>query len=180
MRRQTMTVQTLRRSALKIDTADIGIGASAETVRSGYLELTSMLDRLHRRYLDVVRVELESMGINNINPSQALMLVGIGDEDIPVRDLIHRKGYQASTVSYNVKKLSEYGYLEQERAAHDRRSVRLRLSPKGREIVSRLRELEARHMEFTSGRGELLRGMENATATLRQLDQIWAEYITFG
>ena len=120
------------------------------------------------------------MGINNINPSQALMLVGIGDEDIPVRDLIHRKGYQASTVSYNVKKLSEYGYLEQERAAHDRRSVRLRLSPKGRDIVSRLRDLEARHMEFTNGRGELVRGMEDANVTLRQLDQIWAEYITFG
>lgn len=176
-----MTVQTLRRSALKIDSADIAVGnGSAEDIRASYMELTAMLDRLHRRYLDVVRVELESMGINNINPSQALMLVGIGDEDIPVRDLIHRKGYQASTVSYNVKKLSEYGYLEQERAAHDRRSVRLRLSPKGRDVVSRLRDLEQRHMEFTNGRADLAKEMEAATSTLRQLDQIWAEYITFG
>jgi len=175
-----MTVQTLRRSALKIDTADIAVGVNAEDVRASYMELTAMLDRLHRRYLDVVRVELESMGINNINPSQALMLVGIGDEEIPVRDLIHRKGYQASTVSYNVKKLSEYGYIEQERAAHDRRSVRLRLSPKGRDVVARLRELEQRHMEFTNNRADIAKEMEAATATLRKIDQIWAEYITFG
>lgn len=175
-----MTVQTLRRSALKIDSADIGVGESAENVRESYMELTAMLDRLHRRYLDVVRVELESMGINNINPSQALMLVGIGEEEIPVRDLIHRKGYQASTVSYNVKKLSEFGYLEQERAAHDRRSVRLRLSEKGRELVARLHELEQRHIEFASGRGDFAAGMDKATQTLRQMDQIWAEYITFG
>lgn len=175
-----MTVQTLRRSVLKIDTADIATSAPSDTTRASYMELTAMLDRLHRRYLDVVRVELESMGINNINPSQALMLVGIGEEDIPVRDLIHRKGYQASTVSYNVKKLSEYGYLEQERAAHDRRSVRLRLSDKGREVVARLQELELRHMDFVGGRNDLSKDMEAATGALRQLDQIWAEYITFG
>lgn len=175
-----MTVQSLRRSLLTIDTDDAAQVQSKPGLKQGYAEFTAMLDRLHRRYLDVVRVELESMGINDINPSQALMLVGIGEEEIPVRDLVHRKGYQASTVSYNVKKLSEYGYLIQERAVHDRRSVRLRLSDRGREVVSQLKALEQRHVDLAADRPEFVANIATATAALRQLDQIWAEFITFG
>ena len=62
---------------------------------------------------------------------QALILFNIGDAEMTVGDLTHRGYYLGSNVSYNVKKLSETGYIAQERSAHDRRSVKVRLTPKG-------------------------------------------------
>ncbi len=88
-----------------------------------YIELTLLIERLHRRFLDVLRTELKRIGVRDINGVQALILANIGDEEIIIRDLVERGYYQGSNVSYNIKKLTDYGYLDQERAQHDKRSV---------------------------------------------------------
>ena len=85
-------------------------------VSHDYIELTLLIERLHRRFLDVLRIELKSIGVRDINGVQALMLTNIGDGEIIIRDLIERGYYQGSNVSYNIKKLTDYGYLSQERA----------------------------------------------------------------
>jgi DNA-binding MarR family transcriptional regulator len=48
-----------------------------------------------------------------------------------VGELTTRGAYLGSNVSYNVKKMVENGYLVQERSAHDRRSIHVRLTKKG-------------------------------------------------
>ena len=96
-----------------------------------YIDLTLLIERLHRRFLDVLRTELKRIGIRDINGVQALILANIGDDEIIIRDLIERGYYQGSNVSYNIKKLTDYGYLDQERALHDKRSITVKLTEKG-------------------------------------------------
>jgi len=59
-------------------------------VEQEYIELARMIERLHRRFLDVIRAELNRLGIKDINTVQALLLSNIGDGEIVMRDLIDR------------------------------------------------------------------------------------------
>jgi DNA-binding MarR family transcriptional regulator len=187
--------QTLRLSMPVTDVPDENLGeAAAESSLSTrsldaenvlnhtkyYGELTAMLERLHRRYLDVVRLGLESIGVNDINASQALILLNVGEGEVPIRDLVQRGYYLASSASYNIKKLVDYSYLEQARNQHDRRSVRLRLGPDGRKVVERLKELDIRLVDMAAVEPELLEQLDQATRTMRKLDRVWAEFVNFG
>lgn len=112
-----------------------------------YLELTRLIERLHRRYLDVLRTELKRAGIRDLNGVQALLLANIGVEEIAIRDLVERGYYQDSNVSYNIRKLTDLGYLDQERAAHDKRSVLVKLTKKGRGVVELVGKSEIRNAQ---------------------------------
>lgn len=145
-----------------------------------YVELTQLIERLHRRFLDVLRTELKRMGIRDLNGVQALLLANIGEEEIVIRDLIERGYYQGSNVSYNIKKLTDMGYLEPERAEHDRRSVTIKVTDKGLEVVKSVRELEARNAEQFIGQLGGDEKIGEAAATLRRLERTWADYIHYG
>ena len=145
-----------------------------------YLELTRLIERLHRRFLDVLRAELGRMGIKELNAVQALLLSNIGEEEIAIRDLVERGYYQGSNVSYNIKKLTDMGYLEQERSLHDRRSVTVRLTPKALDVVQRVRELEDINAAKVEVSGLAKANLESATMTLRQIERLWAEHIRYG
>lgn len=146
-------------------------------VKKEYLELTHLIERLHRRFLDVLRTELNRLGVRDINGVQALLLANIGEEEIIIRDLVERGYYQGSNVSYNIKKLVDFGYLDQQRTPHDKRSVSVKLTPKAIKIVDEIRRLEDRNAEhFTDNEKEL----PNVLESLRRLERVWADYINYG
>ena len=145
-----------------------------------YLELTRLIERLHRRFIDVLKTELNRIGVKNINGVQALLLTNIGEEEVVIRDLVERGYYLGSNVSYNIKKLTDLGYLDQERSSHDRRSVTLRLTEKALDVVRRMRELQSNNADAFSKRGAGPEDMEDVCETLRTLERTWADYINYG
>ena len=136
-----------------------------------YLESISLIERLHRQFLDVIKAELDALGIRDINNVQALILFNIGGEDLTVGELTQRGYYLGSNVSYNLKKMVEAGYIAQERSQHDRRSVRICLSPKGVDLWNRMNAMFQRHADQVGVDGEAL---GSANATLRELERFWA------
>src|SRR5437868_3669619 len=112
-----------------------------KAVKAGYLETLSLVERLHRQLLDVIKDELERRGELEVNSVQALMLFNIGDQELTAGELRTRGHYLGSNVSYNLKKLVELGYIHHERSDADRREVCIRLGEKGhaiRQIVAAL------------------------------------------
>ena len=63
-----------------------------------YLQVISLIERLHRQFLDVVKLELDSMRIHDLNNVQALLLFNIGDADISIGELMSRGYYLGSNV----------------------------------------------------------------------------------
>lgn len=110
-----------------------------------YYETVQLIERMHRHFLDVLKIELERMSVQDINNVQALILYNIGGDDLTVGELTVRGYYLGSNVSYNVKKMVEAGYLKQERSQHDRRSVRVHLSDKGKTLKEKVSEIFLRH-----------------------------------
>jgi DNA-binding MarR family transcriptional regulator len=111
-----------------------------------YYETVQLIERMHRHFLDVLKIEIERIGVQDINNVQSLILYNIGGDDLTVGELTVRGYYLGSNVSYNVKKMVESGYLIQERSQHDRRSVRVHLSEKGKELKDKLTQIFSRHM----------------------------------
>src|SRR5690606_33977773 len=121
--------------------------ARAFAVKKAYLETIALVERLHRECLEVIKADLDRHGIRDLNNVQALILFNIGGDELTVGELTARGYYLGSNVSYNVKKLVENEYLIQQRSAHDRRAVNVRLSPKGLAICEKMHALYERHCE---------------------------------
>lgn len=145
-----------------------------------YLETLSLIERLHRLLLDVVKDEFERAGRIDINSVQALLLFNIGDEELTAGDLKARGYYQGSNVSYNLKKLVEGGYLHHERCNVDRRSVRIRLTERGSDVSAFVADVFRRHVARFLEQGPLDVGSsERMNAAMGALEQYWREQIRF-
>jgi DNA-binding MarR family transcriptional regulator len=143
-------------------------------VKASYLETIALIERLHRQCMDVVKNELDRVGIRDLNAVQAMILFNLGDSVLTVGELTQRGYYLGSNVSYNVKKMVEHGYLLQERSPHDRRATHLRCSDKGLDICSRLDALFASHAEELGNNGVDVHGLAGTNDTLHRLEGYWA------
>lgn len=146
----------------------------------GYLEALALVERLHRLLLDVIKDEFERVDIIEINAVQALLLFNIGENEVTAGELKTRGYYQASNVSYNLKKLVEMGYMHHQRCEIDRRSVRVRLTEKGRNIRLIVAKLFARHADGLMSKAVLdLQGLEDINVALRRVERYWADQIRY-
>ena len=141
---------------------------------NAYLEVISFIGRVHRQFLEVVKLELEGMGIRDINNVQAMMLFNIGDAEMTVGELTLRGCYLGSNVSYNVKSMVEEGYLVQQRSVHDRRSVHVRLTEKGKKLRDGLTAVHRRHVNMLLDGPISADDLQSAEITLRRLERFWS------
>lgn len=162
-----------RVTALALDGSE-GDGASS------YVEALALIERLHRLLLDVIKDEFERLGVLEVNSVQALLLFNIGDNEVTAGELKSRGYYQGSNVSYNLKKLVEGGFMHHQRCEIDRRSVRIRLTDKGREIRDVVAQLFERHAEqLDDGRILPVARLGEVTGDLKQLERFWTEQIRY-
>jgi DNA-binding MarR family transcriptional regulator len=154
--------------------------ARFEQVQPLYLEALTLVERLHRRLLDVIKDEFDRRGRADINAVQALLLFNIGEKELTAGELRTRGYYLGSNVSYNLKKLVEMGFLDHQRSRIDRRSVRIKLTQKGREvreIVGSLYEKHVRTVEQVGGiNAAEFQGLNKA---LQRLERFWTDQILY-
>lgn len=146
-------------------------------MKQTYIETTLLLERLHRRFLDVVKAELERLKIDDLNNVQTLILYNIGTEELTIGELTNRGYYLGSNVSYNVKKLVENAYLVQERSAHDKRSVRVRLSEKGLGICNKIDALYQMQIDAWTKKDPTLSNLGSINNVLLDLERFWTDYM---
>ena len=146
----------------------------------GYLEALSLVERLHRLLLDVIKDEFERVGVLDINAVQALLLFNIGDNEVTAGELKSRGYYQGSNVSYNLKKLVEMGYMHHQRCEIDRRSVRVRLTDRGREVRDVVTGLFRHHADTLLEKGVLgPDGIDQVNHSLKRMERFWTDQIRY-
>jgi DNA-binding MarR family transcriptional regulator len=149
-------------------------------VSDQYYNIVKLIERLHRHFLDVLRAELHRLEVEDINAVQALLLYNIGEDEVVIRDLKDRGYYHGSNVSYNIKKLTEFNYLAQERSTHDRRSIRLKLTDKGLRLRDGVRDLQAHLAAKIDGSTELQGELDGASQAMARVERIWTDFIRYG
>src|SRR6186713_2963450 len=151
-----------------------------DPTRTLYLEALTLVERLHRRLLDVIKDEFDRRGRVDINSVQALLLYNIGDKELTAGELRTRGYYLGSNVSYNLKKLVELGFLDHQRSRVDRRSVRVRLTMQGQEIRAIVDALYQKHVRTVEQVGGIS-NEEFATLnkSLHRLERFWTDQILY-
>ena len=151
-----------------------------EAIRSLYMESLQLVERLHRRLLDVIKDEFDRRGRDDVNSVQALLLYNIGDKELTAGELRTRGYYLGSNVSYNLKKLVEMGFLDHQRSRVDRRSVRIKLTEKGadvRDIVEQLYQKHVRTVEQVGGINT--EEFSSLNKALHRLERFWTDQILY-
>jgi DNA-binding MarR family transcriptional regulator len=152
----------------------------ADKLKPVYLESLTLIERLHRRMLDVIKDEFDRKGQTEINPVQALLLFNINDRELTAGELRTRGYYLGSNVSYNLKKLVEMGYLSHTRSRMDKRSVRIKLTDKGDVIKTTVGELYEKHVLTIEQVGGV--NIDDFTAmnqALLRLERFWTDQILY-
>src|SRR5580693_1951859 len=154
--------------------------ARFDHIRPHYLEALTLVERLHRRLLDVIKDEFDRRGRADINSVQALLLYNIGDKELTAGELRTRGYYLGSNVSYNVKKLVEMGYLHHARSRVDRRSVRISLTEKGRDVHKIVVSLYEKHaMTVEQIGGVISEDFQRMNQSLARLERFWTDQIKY-
>ena len=153
-----------------------------ETVpaHGSYLEALHLVERLHRRLLDVIKDEFERRGREDVNSVQALLLYNIGDKELTASELRTKGYYLGSNVSYNVKKLVEAGYLHHARSRTDRRTVRISLTDHGRQIHDIVQGLYDKHARTIQPIGGISTDdFSRLNQSLGRLERFWTDQIRY-
>ena len=154
--------------------------AAKTDMRSLYLESLTLVERLHRRLLDVIKDEFERQGRNDINAVQALLLFNIGDSELTAGELRSRGYYLGSNVSYNLKKLVDAGFVNHERSRTDRRAVRISLTESGHDVAETVNKLYERHVQTVEQVGGIREEeFRRMNLSLHRLERFWTDQILY-
>lgn len=145
-----------------------------------FLKSLSLLEQAHRRLHDVVKDDLERHGERSLTGVQALLIYEIGEGEAQAAALRARGAFAGTSLSYNLKKLQDSGYLEQTRSSSDKRTVRLKLTAKGLKVRARVAALfdkQAAALEPTASvRAEDLAQLNR---TVSRLERFWSDQIRY-
>ncbi len=151
-----------------------------ESIRTLYMESLQLVERLHRRLLDVIKDEFDRNGRSDINAVQALLLFNIGNAELTAGELRSRGYYLGSNVSYNLKKLVDLGFINHQRSRIDRRSVRVSLTDKGNEVAEVVAGLYERHIGSIEHVGGINQDeFKQMNRALQRLDRFWNDTIAY-
>jgi DNA-binding MarR family transcriptional regulator len=151
-----------------------------QNIKHRYMEALTLIERLHRRLLDVIKDDFERNGEKEVNPVQALLLFNISDAELTAGELKTRGHYQGSNVSYNLKKLVEAGYVHHERSSADKRSVRVSLTDKGMAIRSRVDAMYNRQLQaIEEVVGLSVDEFDRINRALTRLERYWTDQILY-
>jgi DNA-binding MarR family transcriptional regulator len=156
------------------------IALRGDHVHTLYLETVTLVERLHRGLLEVIKDEFERRSRAHINSVQAFLLYNVGDKEFAASELRTRGYYLGSNVSYNLKKLVEMGFLDYQRSPIDRRSVRVKLTDKGREVRDIVDELYHKHARTVEQVGAINADeFTMLNKSLRRLERYWIDEISY-
>lgn len=104
-------------------------------------ECINKIQRLHRLFLELIKIELLRMEIKDISNVQSMLLYNIGMQKVTIGDLEKYGYYLGSNVTYNLRKMVQNGYVIQETNPCDLRCSYVSLSEKGSTLYEELSEL---------------------------------------
>ncbi|MFW1678393.1 MarR family winged helix-turn-helix transcriptional regulator [Pontibacter sp. JAM-7] len=146
-----------------------------------FLDCMRLIERLHRRILDLLKLRLDSLGYTDVNSVQALLMHNISDREMTAGELRTRGYYLGSNVSYNLKKLVSNGYINQVRSEHDQRSVRISLSDKGKAIHDLVQEMFDKQLDQINAEDVMNdTSFSQLSSQLKEIEKFWDLQIGFS
>lgn len=150
------------------------------SLADSFVKSLSLLEQAHRRLHDVVKDDLERGGERHLTGVQALLLYEIGEGETPASTLRARGAFAGTSLSYNIKKLQEGGYLLQSRSKRDKRTVHLQLTDRGLKVRQRVEDLFDRQASALEPTASVRPDdLQQLNKTVTRLERFWSDQIRF-
>ena len=154
--------------------------ARTNPIREPYLQTLSLVERLHRRLLEVIKDEFERQGRSEIAPVQGLILYSIGSQELSVGELRTRGYYLGTNVTHNLKKLVDLGLIEYQRSRVDLRSARIKLTANGLRVYEILDALYQKHAQTVVQTGGVTADeFAVLNKLLNRLERFWIDQVAY-
>ncbi len=138
-----------------------------------YFETIMLIERLHRLFLEVIKVEIDRLRIQDINNIQCFILYNIGKSELTVGEVSNRGYYLGSNITYNLKKMVENGYILQIQSPHDKRSSTVKLSDKGMMLFEKFDNILSEHAKNMHNNGISEQDIKPVKSVLQKLESFW-------
>lgn len=169
----TSTLKLQPRSAAPLPPSDAGC-------QPGYLMSLDLIEQLHRLLLDVIKDEFDREGGSDITSVQALLLYNLADSELTAGELKRRGYYLGSNASYNLKRLTQLGYVCHKQANGDKRRLLICRTGKGKAAGDLVANLFRRQMTNIEAVGQMtsddVKGLNKA---LIRLERFWSDQIRY-
>jgi DNA-binding MarR family transcriptional regulator len=142
-----------------------------------YFDLVMLFERLHRLFLEVIRLELDRHAVRDLSNIQAIILYNIGKDHLTVGEIGNRGYYLGSNVSYNLRKMGEAGYIQQQPSTSDRRSMYVSLTKKGVDVFDKIQDALKKHMESLPYNNLREKDLEQLLIHGRKLEGFWGHLL---
>ena len=102
------------------------------------MNLSELLVGLTTHYNALIR---SAASQSHLTASQAFHLISIPHDGIPLSKLAHKLGLDASTLTRNIQKLENLGYIKRNHDSYDKRIQKAVLTKRGIEIIEEIEEI---------------------------------------
>ncbi len=149
-------------------------------MQSHHLELVRVIERVHRRYFDLLRVELTRLGVDDISPSQVMLLFTIGEDELSVRDLLERGHYLGSNASYNLSSCWRPITSSGPRLPATAAPPAYGWTRRAANLCNLIRSVDETYHRLVARDAEETRELGIAFAMLRRLEFVWTNALRYG
>lgn len=138
-----------------------------------YIRIIHLVDVAHRRFMDLVQVELaKRIGEPEITPVQAMVLFNLGQQELTVGEFTDRGCYLGTNVSHNLDKLVDGGWVEKRKSEHDKRAILVRATPKGRDLQEKIAAAMQSHIHELARWSDAI-DLSKLSDDLQRLGEFW-------
>ena len=142
-------------------------------MKNSCMDFYTILTQTHKSFLELMNHELEAIDANDLTPVQGVIILNIGTNNVSLSELVLKRGYSGSNVSYNIKKMVSGGYIKQIPSPHDKRSFLLALTEKGKRIFEKLQTSMNTHAQRFERIIKDRINYRRATKFLKEVDSCW-------
>lgn len=146
----------------------------SKTLRDDYVDIVMLFERLHRLFLEVLKSEIDRLGLKDLSNVQAIILYNVGPFELTVGEITNRGYYLGSNVSYNLRKMVENNYIVQKQSPNDKRSTYISLSPKGKKVYAEIESLLEKQAKSLSSNQLSSDGIKTFLENGRALENFWS------
>ena len=100
-------------------------------MNNGCIDISIYGEKNYKLFLEAIKQELDLAKYTDLTPIQALILLNISDNVLTIGEVMSRGYYLGSNASYNIKKLTNTGYISTVPSDYDRRAIIIKLTKKG-------------------------------------------------
>ncbi len=134
-------------------------------------------EKNYKLFLEALKQELDRAKYTDLTAIQALILLNISDNAVTIGEVMSRGYYLGSNASYNIKKLTNTGYISTVPSDYDKRATIIKLTKKGIELCAKIDKALNNHLELATKKTKIKLDINVGIAFLKDVERFWNEVL---